>query len=99
MNRYFLWLFLFAAVLMPAATASAQSPKKVTLKGQVVCSVCWFEADDRKTTRYGNAADIKCAIDCSQLNIPQALAVEDEKGFTLYTLEPEIGRASCRERV
>ena len=69
-------------------SALAQAPKKVTLKGQMVCSVCWFEATDRKKTPYGNAADIKCALDCSEMNIPQALAVEDEKGFTLYTLEP-----------
>lgn len=57
------------------------------LKGQVVCSQCWFEAKDRKKTRYGNAADIQCAEDCSGQDIPQALAVEDEKGFTLYILE------------
>ena len=66
----------------------SQSLKKVKLTGQVVCSVCWFEATDRKKTRYGNEADIKCALDCSEQGIPQALAVEDEKGFTLYTLEP-----------
>jgi thiol-disulfide isomerase/thioredoxin len=67
--------------------AYGQQVKKVTLKGQVVCSVCWFEATDRKKTPYGNAADIKCAKDCSEEGLPQALAVEDEKGFTLYTLE------------
>lgn len=65
----------------------AQSTEKVRLKGQVVCSVCWFESTDRKKTPYGNAADVKCALDCSEQGIPQALAVEDEKGFTLYTLE------------
>ena len=64
-----------------------QPPKQVKLRGQVVCSICWFEAPDRKKTPYGNAADIKCAVDCSDLGNPQALAVEDEKGFTLYTLE------------
>ena len=68
-------------------SVSAQAPKQVTLRGQIVCSVCWAEAPDRKKTPYGNAADIKCALDCSELGIPQALAVEDEKGFTLYTLE------------
>lgn len=71
-----------------SATSFAQGAKQVKLKGQVVCSVCWFEAPDRKKTPYGNAADIKCALDCSELGLPQALAVEDEKGFTLYTLEP-----------
>jgi thiol-disulfide isomerase/thioredoxin len=57
------------------------------LRGQIVCSICWFEAPDRKKTPYGNAADLKCAADCSELGNPQALAVEDAKGFTLYTLE------------
>jgi len=81
--------FSFALILIAGLTATihAQAPKKVTLKGQVVCSVCWFEATDRKKTRYGNAADINCAVDCAEQGIPQALAVEDEKGFTLYTLE------------
>lgn len=77
-------LILFISV----SFATAQAPASVKLKGQVVCSVCWFEAPDRKKTLYGNAADIKCALDCSEEGIPQALSVEDEKGFTLYTLEP-----------
>jgi thiol-disulfide isomerase/thioredoxin len=80
----FVLILIFAFITM----ASAQDGKAVTLKGQVVCSVCWFEAKDRKVTKYGNAADIKCAEDCSDQGIPQALAVEDEKGFTLYTMEP-----------
>ncbi len=82
MERFFILLVLVAAF---SFSATAQS--KVTLRGQVVCSVCWFEATDRKATKYGNEADVKCALDCSELNIPQALAVEDEKGFTLYTME------------
>jgi thiol-disulfide isomerase/thioredoxin len=69
-------------------SASAQANKTVKLKGQVVCSVCWFEAKDRRKTPYGNAADLKCAADCSDEGLPQALAVEDEKGFTLYVMEP-----------
>ena len=75
------------AIIGFAIFASAQESKTVKLKGQVVCSVCWFEAPDRKKTPYGNAADITCAEECSGNNIPQSLAVEDEKGFTLYTLE------------
>ncbi len=66
---------------------SAQSSGKVKLRGQVGCSACWFEEDDRKKNRYGNQADIKCAEACSEKDLPQALAVEDEKGFTLYILE------------
>lgn len=83
------FISLAILILLFAATfASAQTPASVKLKGQVVCSVCWFEAPDRKTTKYGNAADIKCALDCSEEGIPQAIAVEDEKGFALYTMEP-----------
>jgi len=85
MRKLTLFLLLIGAL---SATSFAQGAKQVKLKGQVVCSVCWFEAPDRKKTPYGNAADIKCALDCSELGLPQALAVEDEKGFTLYTLEP-----------
>ena len=72
---------------MLSFSAISQTPKSVKLKGQVVCSVCWFEAPDRKKTPYGNEADIKCAADCSDNDLPQALAVENEKGFTLYTME------------
>ena len=68
-------------------SVSSQETRSIKLKGQIVCSVCWFEAEDRKKVPYGNAADMDCAIDCSEQKIPQALAVEDEKGFTLYTLE------------
>src|SRR5688572_10983642 len=81
------YLFLFLSIVSLSALAFSQSAQKVKLKGQVVCSQCWFEAPDRKKTPYGNAADITCAEECSGNNVPQALAVEDEKGFTLYTLE------------
>lgn len=74
-------------LFLSSTVALSQAPGKVTLKGQVVCSVCWFEADDRKKVPYGNLADIKCAAECSEEGLPQALSVEDEKGFTLYTLE------------
>ena len=86
MTRIFsIALFVFAVV----TAGFAQAPgKDVKLRGQVVCSVCWAEAPDRKKTPYGTAADMKCAEECSDQGIPQALAVEDEKGFTLYSLEP-----------
>ena len=67
--------------------ASGQAAKSAKLKGQVVCSQCWFETKDRKKAPYGTAADIQCAADCSGEGIPQALAVEDAKGFTLYVME------------
>lgn len=84
MKKLILFLILTAAFL---SNAASQTQRTVKLKGQVVCSVCWFEAPDRKKTPYGNAADISCAKDCSDDGLPQALAVEDAKGFTLYTLE------------
>ena len=82
------FIFICFAFAVLCTLVSAQDSGRMKLKGQVVCSQCWFEAKDRKKTRYGNAADIQCAEDCSGNDIPQALAVEDEKGFTLYILEP-----------
>ena len=79
--------FIIIFVFLLSFSITAQDSKPVRLKGQIVCSVCWSEAPDRKKTPYGNAADIQCAVDCSEKDIPQALAVEDAKGFTLYTLE------------
>lgn len=81
------YLFAFALLLGMTLAADVSAQQTVKLRGQVVCSVCWFEADDRKKIRYGTAADITCAEECSQDGLPQALAVEDEKGFTLYILE------------
>ncbi len=81
------------AIGLSLLTVSALSLAKnkplaaVTLEGQIVCSVCWDEAD-RKTTPYGNEKDIQCAIRCAKRDIPQALAVMGESGATLYVLEP-----------
>ncbi|MDI1242551.1 MAG: TlpA disulfide reductase family protein [bacterium] len=94
MKRVFV---LAALVVALSLSVFAQTSEKVTLRGQVVCSVCWLEAPDRKKTAYGNAADIKCALDCSEMGIPQALSVEDEKGFTLYTMEPGAFKPSGKD--
>lgn len=80
-------ILVLLLALFAAAAGFGQNSTPVKLKGQVVCSICWFEADDRKKVPYGTLADIKCAEDCSKDNETQSLAVEDEKGFTLYTLE------------
>ena len=74
--------------LIVAVSVSAQNPKSgaVTLEGQLVCSLCWFEAD-RKTTPYGNEADIQCAKECAEKGIPAALAVKDGNDFKLYIVE------------
>ncbi len=89
----FVSLIFFASV----SVLHAQSSGPVKLKGQLVCSVCWFEAEDRKKTHYGNAADITCAEECSEQGVPQALAVEDEKGFTLYILEPGTFKPKAKD--
>ena len=57
------------------------------MEGQVVCSVCWFEAD-RKIKPYGDEGDLKCAVDCMKKGKSQALAVASANGFTIYLLEP-----------
>jgi len=77
----------FIILLMSGSSAAAQKRQPVKLVGQVVCSSCWFETKDRNATPYGSQSDVTCAADCSEKGLPQALAVEDEKGFTLYTLE------------
>ena len=58
----------------------------VTLKGQIVCSTCWFEAD-RKTVAYGTDADKKCAVRCAKSDVPGALAVTENGETKLYILE------------
>ncbi len=83
------------SLLIFAFTISGQST--VTLKGQVVCSICWFEETDRKAAPYGTRADITCAEECAEKGLPQALAVEDEKGFTLYTLERGAYRSKAKD--
>ncbi len=73
-----------AAVCVPQALAQSAP---VTLSGQIVCSDCWFEQKDRKTSPYGTASDLKCAVRCSKDDIPQALAVWTGDTPTLYMLE------------
>jgi hypothetical protein len=81
---------MLSAVLGVFAMASPRQDKSgstVTLEGQVVCSLCWFEAD-RKTTAYGTEGDLQCAADCAKAGKPQAIAVAEKNGHTLYILEP-----------
>lgn len=78
---------LMIALVSTGTIAQDKTNAAVTLEGQVVCSLCWFEAD-RKVTRYGNDGDLKCAVDCAKKGKSQALAVAGESGFTLYLLEP-----------
>ena len=82
-----------AVVPLAATAARAQEESAgsaaLKLEGQVVCSVCWFESDDREKTPYGTAADLKCAADCAAKGVDAALAVREGAGgkFALYLLE------------
>jgi thiol-disulfide isomerase/thioredoxin len=88
---------LMSVALLSLAVASSVSAQEVVaegnaalkLEGQIVCSQCWFEAEDRAKTPYGTAADIKCAADCAAKNVDAALAVRESKtnNFALYLLE------------
>jgi thiol-disulfide isomerase/thioredoxin len=84
-------------VLVVSAVAFSQQNGPVKLKGQVVCEACWAEQDDRKKNPYGTKEDIKCALECADKGLPRALAVEDEKGFTLYTLEKGSYKTTGKE--
>ena len=87
MRSVMLSAMLLAVVLGAAVHAArAQSTATVTLKGQVTCSECWFEAD-RTTTPYGGEADTKCAVRCAKGGVPGALAVTSNGETTLYMLE------------
>jgi len=90
MNKAMISFLLFSMLTLASvgvATAQQKGDATVTLEGQVVCSICWFEAD-RKVKPYGNEGDLKCAVDCMKKGKLQALAVESASGFTLYLLEP-----------
>jgi thiol-disulfide isomerase/thioredoxin len=83
-------VFASGAGVVRAQEVAATGNAAVKLEGQIVCSVCWFEAEDRLKTPYGTAADIKCAADCAAKGIDAALAVRDEGAknkFALYLLE------------
>lgn len=82
-------LFCIVALWL-GVTAVTSAQTKLTgqtkLIGQIVCSVCWTEAD-RSQVAYGTPADLDCAKTCADKGIGAALAVKDEKDWTLYELE------------
>lgn len=90
MKKAIIRFLLFSMLTLASIGGAAAQQKRdatVTLEGQVVCSICWFEAD-RKVKPYGNEGDLKCAVDCMKKGKSQALAVEVANGFTLYLLKP-----------
>jgi thiol-disulfide isomerase/thioredoxin len=81
-------IILLTTVLLLANLSFFAQAKTEKLTGQVVCSSCWFEEEDRNKSPYGTRADLDCAADCSKKGLSQSLAVKNEKGeFTLYQLE------------
>src|SRR5688572_8196918 len=88
----FLLLVLLAGSFLPR-TATAEDAPAATLRGQVVCSECWFEAD-RKTVPYGDEADLACAARCAKTGIPPALAVREGSDLTLYLLRGKPPKGS-----
>src|SRR5687767_10026949 len=88
-RKYQLSLFVALVLLTHASiSVSAQetTAKSIKLEGQFVCSVCWLEAD-RKTTAYGTAADMDCARECAENNIPPAIAVRENDDYRLVLVE------------
>ncbi|HJR07891.1 MAG TPA: TlpA disulfide reductase family protein [Pyrinomonadaceae bacterium] len=87
MSAALLSLLAFVSATAAWAQEVAAGVAALKLEGQIVCSQCWFEADDRTKTPYGTAADLKCAADCAAKGIDAALAVREGNNFTLYLLE------------
>jgi thiol-disulfide isomerase/thioredoxin len=83
--RFLLGVFI-TILTAHAVAAQVADPQLLTVEGLLVCSVCCFEAD-RNTTPYGDAADLKCAADCADKNIPPALAVKDGDNYKLFIVE------------
>lgn len=81
-----LFLCLLLALVSLPVTAQPSSTKPVKLEGQFVCSVCWAEAD-RKTVAYGTAADMDCARECAENNVPPAIAVKENNDYKLVLIE------------
>jgi hypothetical protein len=87
-TSYLMAGFLVAGIVRMASAAppGQAASDRVTLRGQVVCSNCWGEAD-RKTTAYGMPADLKCARLCAKDAVPAALNVDEKWTARLYLLE------------
>ncbi|HEX8635294.1 MAG TPA: TlpA disulfide reductase family protein [Pyrinomonadaceae bacterium] len=87
MGYAFALVVVALAAVSPARAQEEAGNAAVKLEGQIVCSVCWFESDDRAKTPYGTAADLKCAVDCAAKGVDAALAVKEGNTFALYLLE------------
>jgi thiol-disulfide isomerase/thioredoxin len=83
-------LLIMALGITSGLQVRGQDSKQTTttVTGQLVCSVCWFEAD-RKTTAFGTPEDVSCARDCAEKGIPSAVAVKQGDDYKLYLIELE----------
>jgi hypothetical protein len=78
-------LVLFGTVAS-AGEVQRERTSQITLRGQVVCSVCWDEANRTKVA-YGTKDDLACARQCAAKGVPAALAVAEKGAIELYLLE------------
>ena len=83
-------LVAIAIIAMPvfaAPVVTADDTTEVTLTGQVVCTACWAEQEDRIAHPYGTDGDMKCAARCSSRNVTQSVAVWSNGKAELVVLE------------
>lgn len=75
-----------AAIWALVAALAIGTAASDAVEGQIVCSVCWTEAD-RATVPYGTRADLDCAARCAEDGVPPALAAREERTFELRRIE------------
>lgn len=80
-------LSFIVLLVIAAPVVAADDTTEVTLTGQVVCTACWAEQDDRIAHPYGTDGDMKCAARCSTRNVTQSIAVWSNGKAELVVLE------------
>lgn len=80
-------LTFIVLLVIAAPVVTADDTTEVTLTGQVVCTACWAEQDDRIAHPYGTDGDMKCAARCSTRNVTQSVAVWTNGKAELVVLE------------
>lgn len=80
-------LSFIVLLVIAAPVVAADDTSEVTLTGQVVCTACWAEQDDRIAHPYGTDGDMKCAARCSTRNVTQSVAVWSNGKAELVVLE------------
>lgn len=80
-------LSFIVLLVIAAPVVAADDTTEVTLTGQVVCTACWAEQDDRIAHPYGTDGDMKCAARCSTRNVTQSVAVWSNGKAELVVLE------------